>query len=308
MNYISVCSGIEAATVAWEPLGWKALAYSDIDSFCQEFLRYRYPEVPLYSDFTEINAEDFNHQSIDLLVGGTPCQSFSFSGFRKGLDDERGNLALQFFRLAQRTKPKWILWENVAGALTSGGGRDFQSILRALDELGYGYAWRILDARNFGVPQQRRRLFLVGYLGDWRPPAAALFEPECLQGNSKEKCQVEEKNVTETGASYNDESKSKRQESILKGIPLLAKCITTEYRISVTNDTFVTDGDNVRRLTSIELERLMGFPDNYTLIPYKGKPASYDRRHKVIGNSMAVPVMRWIGERIDQVEKLITHE
>ncbi|MCB0257801.1 MAG: DNA (cytosine-5-)-methyltransferase, partial [Anaerolineae bacterium] len=116
------------------------------------------------------------------LVGGTPCQSFSVAGLRKGLADERGNLTLEFIRLAQRTRPRWILWENVPGVLSDQSGA-FGSLLGGLAECGYGFAYRVLDAQHFGVPQRRRRVFLVGYLGDWRPPAAVLFEREGLCGD-----------------------------------------------------------------------------------------------------------------------------
>jgi len=121
--------------------------------------------------------------TIDLLVGGTPCQSFSVAGLRGGLDDDRGNLALEFCRLAQREQPRWIVWENVPGVLSSNGGRDFGSILGALEDLGYGLAYRVLDAQYFGVAQRRRRVFVVGYLGDWRPAAAVLFERHSMSGH-----------------------------------------------------------------------------------------------------------------------------
>ena len=125
----------------------------------------------------------FNDSTIDVLVGGTPCQSFSVAGLRKGLDDPRGNLMLTYLSLAERKKPQWIVWENVPGVLSSNGGRDFATFLTALAELGYGFAYRILDAQYFGVAQRRRRVFVVGYLGDWRPAAAVLFESHSLQWN-----------------------------------------------------------------------------------------------------------------------------
>lgn len=172
MNYVSVCSGIEAATVAWHPIGWNPLLFAEIAPFPSRVLAHHYPEVPNVGDFTTIPARS----DCDLLVGGTPCQAFSVAGLRGGLADARGNLALEFMRLADRLRPRWIVWENVPGVLSSNGGRDFGSILGALAELGYGFAYRVLDAQFFGVPQRRRRVFLVGYLGDWRPAAAVLFE------------------------------------------------------------------------------------------------------------------------------------
>ena len=188
LTYGSVCSGIEAASVAWHPLGWRAAFLSEIEPFPRAVLKHHYPDVPLHGDFTTIEAGQYD--AIDLLVGGTPCQSFSVAGLRGGLADDRGNLALEYLRLAQRLRPKWMVWENVPGVLSSNGGRDFGSILGGMGELGYGFAYRVLDAQfvrinGFGraVPQRRRRVFVVGHLGDWRRAAAVLFERESLCGN-----------------------------------------------------------------------------------------------------------------------------
>jgi len=155
--------------------------FSEIEKFPREVLAHHYPDVPLHGDFTTIEANQYG--SIDLLVGGTPCQSFSIAGLRKGLDDDRGNLSLEFIKLAQRERPRWVVWENVPGVLSSNGGKDFGSFLGALGEIGYGFAYRVLDAQYFGVAQRRRRVFVVGYLGDWRRAAAVLFERESLRGN-----------------------------------------------------------------------------------------------------------------------------
>ncbi len=186
MKFGSVCSGIEAASVAWEPLGWEAQWFSEIEHFPSAVLNHRFPTVSNLGDMTKIHeTEIFNGKSIDLLVGGTPCQSFSVAGLRKGLTDPRGNLMLTFLSLAKRKKPRWIVWENVPGVLSSNGGRDFATFLTALGDIGYGFAYRVLDAQYFGVAQRRRRVFVVGYLGDWRPCASVLFEQDCLSGNTK---------------------------------------------------------------------------------------------------------------------------
>jgi len=181
MIYGSVCSGIEAATAAWHPLGWKPAFFSEIEPFPRAVLDHHYPEVPLHGDFTTI--QDGEYRPIDLLVGGTPCQSFSVAGLRGGLDDDRGNLALEFLKLAKRLRPRWVVWENVPGVLSSNGGRDFGSILAGLGEVGYGFAYRVLDAQYFGLAQRRKRVFVVGYLGDWRCAAAVLFERESMRGH-----------------------------------------------------------------------------------------------------------------------------
>jgi len=179
--YGSVCSGIEAATVAAHPLGWRPAFYSEIEPFPRAVLTHHYPQVPLHGDFTTIRAGEY--AAIDVLVGGTPCQSFSVAGLRGGLDDDRGNLALEYLRLADRLRPRWMVWENVPGVLSSNGGRDFGSILGGMGELGYGVAYRVLDAQYFGLAQRRRRVFVVGYLGDWRRAAAVLLERHSLSGN-----------------------------------------------------------------------------------------------------------------------------
>ena len=186
MKYGSVCSGIEAASVAWHHLGWEAQWFSEIEHFPSEVLKYRFPTVENLGDMTKLTTnETFKASTIDLLVGGTPCQSFSVAGLRGGLADPRGNLMLTFLSLADSKKPRWIVWENVVGVLSSNGGKDFGTFLGALGELGYGFAYRVLDAQHFGVAQRRRRVFVVGYLGDWRVAAAVLFERESLQRDIK---------------------------------------------------------------------------------------------------------------------------
>jgi DNA (cytosine-5)-methyltransferase 1 len=217
VRYLSVCSGIEAVSVAWGPLGWKPAMFAEIDPFCCWLLRSRYRasrpmhmpsphDVPdrkeakrraaairniiaLPADGAVINAGDFTRigvedaGAIDLLAGGTPCQSFSVAGKRAGLDDPRGNLTIEFARLAGRLRPLWLVWENVPGVLSIDDGRTFGAFLGMLVELGYGISYRILDAQHFGVPQRRRRVFVVGHLGDWRGPAAVLFERHSLSGH-----------------------------------------------------------------------------------------------------------------------------
>ena len=189
MRYLSVCSGIEAATVAWHPLGWEAAAYSEIEPFPCKVLAHHYPNTPNLGDMTKF--KEWGNYDVDLLVGGTPCQSFSVAGLRKGLDDPRGNLMLTYLAIADKYKPRYIVWENVPGVLSSNGGRDFATFLEGLAELGYGWAYRVLDAQfcrthdfPHAVPQRRRRVFVVGCLGDGGRAAAVLFDSESLLGNS----------------------------------------------------------------------------------------------------------------------------
>jgi DNA (cytosine-5)-methyltransferase 1 len=429
MKYGSVCSGVEAATVAWHPLGWQAQWFSEIEKFPSAVLQHHYPDTPNHGDMTSF--KEWPNDPIDVLVGGTPCQSFSVAGLRKGLSDPRGNLMLTYLAIAAQYQPKWLVWENVPGVLSSNRGRDFGTFLGALAELGYGFAYRVLDAQYFGVAQRRRRVFVVGYLGDWKRATAVLFERESLSGHPAPSRETREETadtltvganqysgfngepvvagaldtqcgggklthqsannghlilekdlmgtltarmfaalgardveegalhpvafdaynqevtgvVSKTVAARSDQDTASciafgAQNSARQGgsvsehvTPTLDKSKTPAVAIQAqalkekqpTSQGFgidesgasytLTAGDRhavqsdmqVRRLTPTECERLQGFPDNYTQIPYRNKPAEScpdGPRYKAMGNSMAVPVMRWIGERINMVNKL----
>jgi len=179
---------MEAATCAWHHMGWTPVGFSEIEPFPSAILKHRFPNVPNYGDLTKFKEWPIEPGTVDVLVGGTPCQAFSVAGLRKGLEDPRGNLALTFLALADRIKPKWILWENVPGVLTSSGGRDFHSFLSALGELGYGWSYRVLDAQFVGgsgaVPQRRRRVFVVASVRGWEAAAEVLSLRAGLQGYS----------------------------------------------------------------------------------------------------------------------------
>lgn len=163
MRYISVFSGIEAASVAWGPLGWEPVAFSEIDPFPSAVLAERFPGVPNLGDITQVDWSEIG--AVDLVVGGSPCQSFSVAGKREGLAGASG-LMFEYIRCVRELRPRWFVWENVPGALSSEGGAAFGQLLTEMDDLGYGLAWRVLDAQFFGVAQRRRRVFLVGSLGD----------------------------------------------------------------------------------------------------------------------------------------------
>ena len=178
MRYVSIFSGVEAATLAWEPLGWEPLAFCEIDDFPSAVLAERWPNVPNLGDITKVDWKKEIHGAVDLVVGGSPCQSFSIAGKREGLKGASG-LMFEYIRCVQELMPRWFLWENVKGALSCEGGAAFGQLLREMDALGYGLAWRVLDAQFFGVAQRRERLFLVGHLGDARA-CEVLFEPESM--------------------------------------------------------------------------------------------------------------------------------
>ena len=407
MKYLSVCSGIEAATMAWHDLGWTPAGFSEIEPFPSAVLAHHYPNVTNFGDMTKYKEWNLD-EKIDLLVGGTPCQSFSVAGLRKGMDDPRGNLALVYCGMLDHFRPNWFVWENVPGVLSSSGGRDFGSFLGALAQLGYGFAYRVLDAQYCGVAQRRRRVFVVGHLGDWRPAAAVLFErhslrrdlaPSAPQGKEPSAyfesslAQYREGDIGGTlkasGGVLGGESETFLVQKVYETHPADSRvremgetCQTVTSRwgtgggnvplvqtvgftqcdaardvgievsptlrsggnggypnhavaYSIREDanantfsatplavtpalqalrpsvqshhaqTFIADLARVRRLTPTECERLQGFPDGFTNIPWRKKDTSPEGlRYKALGNSMAVPVMAWIGDGIDMVSKL----
>jgi DNA (cytosine-5)-methyltransferase 1 len=383
VKYLSVCSGIEAASVAWHTLGWELAAFCEIEAFPSAVLAHRYPNVPNYGDFTRLTdaAHPIHGAGVDLLVGGTPCQAFSVAGLRRGLADPRGGLTLEFVRLAQALRPKWIVWENVPGVLSQDGGRAFGAFLGALGELGYGFAYRVLDAQYarvdgypHAVPQRRKRVFVVGCAGEAAARAAAvLFEPEGVRGNTPtrrasrkgaaadaaggfEVCgtlsdgahhggglngqdaytgrilPVVPYDLFQVTAPINCQNRDQNRPchtlardnaahaAVVTATPAYDPCPTLTSRMQGSSGWAPYNEDahlvahagsvprmSVRRLTPTECERLQGFPDGWTAIPWKGKSASEcpdGPRYKALGNSMACNVMRWIGTRIAMVDAI----
>lgn len=198
MKYVSLFSGIEAATVSWEPLGWEPVCFAEFDEFPSAVLAERYPEVPNIGDVTKMNWKKYRNK-VDLVVGGSPCQSFSIAGKREGLQGESG-LMFEYIRAVREIRPRWFLWENVPGALSSENGEAFRQLLSEMDKLGYGLAWRILDAQFFGVAQRRRCLFLVGHLGAC-PPIGVLIEPESMRGDLESSAEKRASLAEEAGRS-----------------------------------------------------------------------------------------------------------
>ncbi len=492
LDYISLFSGIEAASVAWGPLGWRPAAFAEVDAFPSAVLAERFPGVPNLGDVTKVDWSEWNGCA-DVVIGGSPCQSFSVAGLRKGLADPRGNLMLEYLRACEAIDPEWVVWENVPGVLSSNGGSDFQALLEAVAELwpDGGCAWRVLDAQFFGVAQRRRRVFLVVNTRDWRRAAAVLQDEEVLRGNSSSSRRKREELARAAGSGAARHSGRGAAGGAPEHDGLSATCVNGQlfgrtaksgpngagaseelaYTLTATDrhgvcaafkpnqgskarsigwaeeqsPTLATDhppavlafaqnsrdevrvqggnlcgalaanpgmkqttylaqqaqrtqtqyGDElagtltaradsgpcadrgpnvvcmasgqagaetaegmsptltalhdrpvlcmaddtanaacdedvcgtlkvggarpsvlcagvdpaewvVRGLTPVEAERLQGFPDGWTQVPYRGAPAADTPRFKALGNSMAVPVIRWLGERISMVDELST--
>lgn len=336
IEFGSVCSGIEAASVAWEPLGFSPAWFSEIEPFPSAVLAHHWPNVANLGDMTAL-AEMVKSGGIDapsILVGGTPCQAFSVAGARKGLADERGVLTIKYVELADAIDDKRqqkgqgesiIVWENVPGVLSSKDNA-FGAFLGLLSgeecELvppGGGWsnagcvfgpkraiAWRILDAKYFGVPQRRRRVFVVASARDGLDPSRILFESEGVPRNFES--WFKQLTTEHTGCA------EVRAFDMLGfgqyGNGLTAStCKARDYKDAT--DLVITQSGAVRKLMPNERERLQGFPDGHTLVPFNGSPASDSHRIKAIGNSMAVPCMKWIGERIKYflaTDKYITQQ
>ncbi|WP_024469277.1 DNA cytosine methyltransferase [Treponema pedis] len=343
MTYLSVCSGIEAVTVAWEPLGFKPVGFAEIEPFPCKLLKQKYPDVKNYGDITKYKEWDCGGK-FDILVGGTPCQSFSIAGKRGGTDDIRGKLMYSYLDIVGEYKPQWIIWENVPGVLSSGKGLDFASFLSGLEKCGYGWAYRVLDAQYFGVPQRRRRVFVIGHSADRADLAAkVLFEPKSvcrdITAGKEQKQETSERIGESTESTYFRRGGSSKYHEDTRAATLRNTASPDYFDLVLASekpfrgDVFAINGrqdpcvtakagavdtfshtncigyvgskqQKIRRLTPLECERLQGFPDNYTQIEWRGKPKDQcpdSHRYKAIGNSMAVPVMRWIGKRIKRM-------
>jgi DNA (cytosine-5)-methyltransferase 1 len=406
MRFLSVCSGIEAASVAWEPLGWEASGFAEIEPFPCAVLAHHYPDVPNHGDMSLLPSKIRNGEveAPDLLCGGTPCQAFSVAGLRQSLDDARGNLTLTFCEIAdaidsKREQPCIVFWENVPGVLNTKDNA-FGCFLGALageddaliapggrwanagfiDGPQRAVAWRVLDAQYFGVAQRRRRVFVIASARADFDPAAVLFEFEGVRRDTAPSRETGQKVAGTFTARVNsggwgsdvdlaaseymqpyqvancltqrmhkgmNSDCNEGQTPVLAPIALAENTIGRQPHNGGNGDGFTEGGPMytlnatgvhgvaqpltqygeiagsltarhdsspcadrgqnvvaqpsmaVRRLTAVECERLQGFPDNYTNIPWRKQLESPDGpRYKALGNSWAVPVVRWIGGRI----------
>ncbi|GEK08927.1 DNA cytosine methyltransferase [Pseudoalteromonas peptidolytica] len=330
VRYLSLFSGIEAATVAWQPLGWEAVAFSEIEPFPCAVLAHHYPSIPNLGDINKITEDDIKRLgAIDVVVFGSPCQDLSLAGKREGFKNGETRSGL-FYKAVQiiewcrkHSGTRFALWENVVGAFYSNQGRDFSEVIRAFtgcqysvpkegwQNSGIAYSaeqslleWRTLDAKYFGVPQQRRRVFALADFGDWTCRSSILFQ----QANNEFYLSTYEKDEKEATFECRESSRKGLSRSY-------AGCITSHTEkdlITVTNNQVIVcdengfpkeDGEYLRAFSVVEKERMFGFPDNYTRIPYRNKPAKncvIHARLKAIGNSIAVPQLKWIGQQMQQ--------
>jgi len=353
MRYLSLFSGIEAASVAWQALGWHAVAFAEIEPFPCAVLAHHYPDVPNLGDVTRIGPVDIAPLGrIDVVVGGSPCQDLSVAGQRKGLAGERSSLFHEQIRIFHAARyfcgARWLVWENVPGAFSSNGGADFAVVAGTmagcrLDVPSDGWGqegvalgkhglleWAVLDAQWFGLAQRRRRVFAVLDTGNWSDRPPVLLERDSLRGDIAPRRESGQ-SITLPAGDCPDESGGQSQGFISD----VAMCLNaggmgrqdaesetfivcktsntkangsnvstdgTAYTLDTSPNQAIAQDTGVRRLTPRECERLQGFLDDYTAIPWRGKSADQcpdSPRYRTLGNSMAVPVMRWIGQQID---------
>jgi len=332
VRFGSVCSGIEAASVAWHPLGWQAAWLSEIEPFPSAVLAHHYPDVPNLGDMTTLpdRIASGEVEAPDLFCGGTPCQAFSVAGLRKSLDDARGNLSLTFCEIAnaidkRRTDaglvPCITFWENVPGVLNTQDNA-FGCFLAGLagesDPLEptggkwtnagvvlgpqRAVAWRVLDAQYFGVAQRRRRVFVVASARADFDPVTVLLE---FDGVRRIYPQSEGEQQTFAGNIQSCVFENHGTDSRVKLVDV-CPTVTSRWGTGGNNAPIVFQDETLRKMTPVEAERLQGFPDNYTNIPWRGRTETNcpdGPRYKALGNSWAVPVVRWIGKRIQEAIK-----
>ena len=401
MRYLSLFSGIEAATQAWQPLGWECVGVSEIEPFPCAVLAHHYPDVPNLGDVTKITEQQIKDLGqIDLVVFGSPCQNLSVAGNRKGFDGEQSSLFYDSIRIIQYARKhcgaRFALWENVPGAFSSNKGADFAAVVEQMAGLsdvdvptnGWGkegaavgenglLEWSVLDAQWFGLAQRRKRVFAIVDFGDWASRPPILLERESLRGDPAPSRETRESVAADVGASATKRGFDKQRIGQYADNNVASTCAARDYKdatdlvvepvaypintmtcqgrpsdngrmglglgdngdpcptitsahshavaFALNNDTtpkfceelsmtlkiggqggsnaIVSTGSVVRRLTPKEAERLQGFPDNFTQIPYRNKSADdcpNGVRYKALGNSMAVNVMVWIGQKIQQ--------
>jgi DNA (cytosine-5)-methyltransferase 1 len=294
LRYLEVCAGIGSASLAFEPFGWRCAGLAEIDPKARAFLSQRFPDTKLHGDFRKITPAKAGH--VDVVVGGPPCQPWSKQGKRKPNEDARGELAIEFIELARSVEAPWLVFENVPALVQSDHGRrTWRRWLKQADDCGYHVAWRVLDARQFGLPARRDRLFAVGHLG--RPEAAyrTLFEPRRASFPHPQTAVAAQARRAGSGGAF---AHSAHAIATGQGSNSLTEFLPTLCSSRPGRAALLLDETLLRRFTIRELERCMGFSDDWTAFQWKGEPASYSMRAGLLGNAFCPPILHWIGEGI----------
>ncbi len=296
----SFFSGIGGFDLGFERSGFHIAMQCEIDPFCNDILAKHWPTVKRYKDIREVKYADV--PSSDVWVGGFPCQDVSLArmGSRTGLKGKRSSLFYEFARLIREGLPPIVVLENVAGLRNSHGGRDFQTVIHTLAELGYSVGWRVFNSKYFGVPQSRQRVYIVGCYREGRGPAEILFEPECSSGNDTSSRQNETELISTFKTSLGDFSKG----PIVQGLAYCLYACSARHTGTDWSRTYVTyPQGRVRRLMPSECEGIQGFPTDWTL-PIK-LPDDVDKldtlRYTALGNAVSVPAIEWLARRIQPV-------
>jgi DNA (cytosine-5)-methyltransferase 1 len=301
----SFFSGIGGFDLGFERAGCEVIFQCEIDPFCRKLLNQHWPKVPQVTDIKEINEKEIPKAKV--WCAGFPCQDVSLARARprEGLKGKRSGLFYEFAKLLKNSTPEIVIIENVPGLLNSHGGKDFAIIIHTMVECGYGVAWRVLNSRFFGVPQSRRRVYIVGYRGDPRRAFEILFEPECGERNTKESKKSKTKALSPFRESAGKASPN-RIFPYLNGntplVPKLAFCLAATSGRHTGTDwsrTYVAYKERARRLTPSECEGLQGFPPGWTTPT--GTIMNDDiesQRYSALGNAVTVNVAEWLGKRI----------
>jgi DNA (cytosine-5)-methyltransferase 1 len=302
VKYFSAFTGVGGFDMGMPP-DWECVGHSEIDKYANMVLKYRFEDVKNYGNAEKIRWDEI--PDFDVLVGGTPCQDLSISGKRAGLNGSRSRLFFEFVRALREKKPRYFVWENVKGALSSNGGWDFAKVLIEFSEAGYALWWQVLDATWFGIPQHRERVFVVGALGD-EPPLKILFRPGhagSLAG--AQKIETIHRSRTQIKRIYGINGVSPTLHRYTGGhqdVKIAIPVLTPNWMEKKQDTHGIIDGKTIRILTPLECERLMGWPDGWTRygIDAEGNTVeiSDTQRYNLTGNGVVPQVVSSIMENM----------
>lgn len=302
----SLFTGIGGFDIGFERAGFDVTFQCEINKFCRSILKRHWPEVPLHENIKELRAADI--PVCDVWAGGFPCQDVSLArmGARAGLRGKRSGLFYDFARLIGEARPRVVLLENVAGLLSSHRGRDFGVVIGTLAELGYSVGWRLLNSKNFGVPQSRQRVYIVGCYRDVHGPGKILFEAERREGDAQESQSNGKAAISPFKTSLGDIG---GEGPVFQSIAYCLYACSARHTGTDWSRTYVQypKRGEVRRLTPKECEGVMSFPPDWT-IP---DPAAFrdddldSLRYHALGNAVTPPVAEWLANRIrDYLDEL----